>query len=209
MLAVGLIKWCSRCQTVKKLEAFSGNRAFKDGLNNWCKDCVSAKQKEMAAARGPVLADGLKYCSRCRRELPVDLFRIDRYFPGKRYSYCRECERVRGKSYHLRHKKTMNEKSRRYQASNYHRRKAYLLKRMYGLEKDAYDKMLVSQWGVCAICGRHPGDGRSLHVDHDHETQKVRGLLCGTCNSALGAMLDSPELLEKAATYLRSHREGI
>jgi hypothetical protein len=55
----------------------------------------------------------------------------------------------------------------------------------------------------CEICGRSPKDGRRLNVDHNHSTMEVRGLLCYTCNYGLPWFRDDPELLERAATYLR------
>jgi hypothetical protein len=80
----------------------------------------------------------------------------------------------------------------------------YQLKSKYGLTVEAYDVMLAKQNGVCAICGsKNPrGPGKRLHIDHDHATGKVRGLLCHPCNRALGLVRDSPALLRKAATYL-------
>jgi hypothetical protein len=65
-----------------------------------------------------------------------------------------------------------------------------------------YLRMLEEQQGLCAMCDR-PGEGRGgLHVDHCHETGKVRGILCGSCNKGLGFLQESPELLRKAAWYL-------
>lgn len=56
----------------------------------------------------------------------------------------------------------------------------------YGLTPEDYDKMLLSQNGVCAICGSEPGGRwKRLFVDHDHVTGAVRGLLCHLCNTAL------------------------
>lgn len=60
------------------------------------------------------------------------------------------------------------------------------------------------QDGRCAIC-RHEfrtGTRRGVHVDHDHETRRVRGLLCGPCNTALGGLKDDPSRLAAAARYL-------
>ena len=62
--------------------------------------------------------------------------------------------------------------------------------------------MLADQGGVCAVCSREPTPGISLHVDHDHETGRIRGLLCFRCNNALGDLEDDPALLRVATRYL-------
>jgi Recombination endonuclease VII len=80
-------------------------------------------------------------------------------------------------------------------------REAYL-KRKFGISLDEYDAMLAEQGGVCAVCFREPTPGISLHVDHDHETGRIRGLLCFRCNNALGDLEDDPALLRSAARYL-------
>jgi Recombination endonuclease VII len=51
--------------------------------------------------------------------------------------------------------------------------------------RQGYPELFEAQGGVCAICGKPPGE-RALHVDHDHETGQVRGLLCYSCNTKLG-----------------------
>lgn len=67
-------------------------------------------------------------------------------------------------------------------------------------------RQLEAQGGVCAICGADgPGGRGGWHRDHDHATGKWRDLLCHYCNVGLGHFQDDPELLEKAATYLRRH----
>lgn len=78
----------------------------------------------------------------------------------------------------------------------------------YGLTPEEYDEMLVKQCGLCAICGEPEAiAGRSLSVDHCHRTDSIRSLLCFQCNVLLGNSKDSPELLIKAAAYLRAHIE--
>lgn len=64
--------------------------------------------------------------------------------------------------------------------------------------------MIESQQGKCAICGDDQGDARwdTLSVDHDHETNRVRGMLCSHCNRGLGHFRDDPELLLAVAAYL-------
>jgi transposase len=70
----------------------------------------------------------------------------------------------------------------------------------YGLTKSGYDYLYKKQNGRCAICGNGV-DGR-LTVDHNHETGAIRGLLCPTCNSAIGLLKDNIEYLHSAIKYL-------
>jgi hypothetical protein len=70
----------------------------------------------------------------------------------------------------------------------------------YGMTRDAFTELLGAQGGCCAICrAKHD---RRLHVDHNHETGRVRGLLCGHCNSGLGFFRDEAALLSAAIEYL-------
>ena len=77
------------------------------------------------------------------------------------------------------------------------------LKRKYGLTLDDYHVMLEAQRGGCAICAAPEPDGQSLHVDHDHDTGAVRGLLCFTCNAGIGMFDHDIVLLSAAVQYLR------
>ncbi len=79
--------------------------------------------------------------------------------------------------------------------------------RIYGLTPERYDTILQNQGGVCAIC-RMDRDVRRLAVDHDHKTNKVRGILCHFCNTALGKFLDSVEILKKAISYLEKNSDA-
>lgn len=65
---------------------------------------------------------------------------------------------------------------------------------------DIYDRMFKDQGGVCAICKE--SDGVRLHMDHDHKTLVIRGLLCGKCNRGIGMFNDCPELMIYAAEYV-------
>lgn len=92
-----------------------------------------------------------------------------------------------------------------YHASPENRRKNRLAGRRqelkkYGLTPQDYAAMLCAQDGVCAICQRP--DARSLAVDHDHATGRVRGLLCFRCNRVLVGGFGNPALLRRAADYL-------
>jgi hypothetical protein len=78
------------------------------------------------------------------------------------------------------------------------------LKKLYGITVEDYDRMLEEQNGVCWICAKaETTNGGTLHIDHDTQSGKVRGLLCGKCNRAIGLLNHSPELLERAVQYMR------
>ncbi len=82
----------------------------------------------------------------------------------------------------------------------------------YGLTADEYNRLLAKQKGRCAVCGGSSNSSRassdlSFCVDHDHITGQVRGLLCGSCNRAIGMLKDDPAIIEAAAQYVRSHRQ--
>ena len=77
----------------------------------------------------------------------------------------------------------------------------YHLKRRYGIGADDFDELVAQQGGVCAICGRADPE----HVDHDHDTGAVRGILCFNCNGGLGQFRDSIDALLAAAAYLDAH----
>ena len=77
----------------------------------------------------------------------------------------------------------------------------------YGLTLEAYDALLQAQGGKCKICREPPmGNlGRPLTVDHDHQTGRIRGLLCVSCNSMLGMAKDNTTTLLKAIQYLKGN----
>lgn len=82
------------------------------------------------------------------------------------------------------------------------RNRNYKLEKILGISEREYILMMTSQRGVCAICERSCKTNQRLSVDHCHKTGRVRGLLCKTCNSALGLYNDDPNLLRRAADYL-------
>ena len=88
---------------------------------------------------------------------------------------------------------------------SYHRNKHNVIKRKYGLSPEKHEAMKVMQDGDCMICGEREG----THVDHNHSTGKVRGLLCSQCNSAIGLMNDNPDVLKAGADYLEDHNARL
>jgi hypothetical protein len=81
------------------------------------------------------------------------------------------------------------------------------LRRFYGITPEEYEEMLEQQGGKCAICGVVFGDDKktSPHVDHDHSSRFVRGILCQNCNFAIGLFEDDVDKLQSAIDYLISN----
>lgn len=79
----------------------------------------------------------------------------------------------------------------------------------YGISCEEYDKLLEKQNGVCAICGNpEKTKNKRLHVDHCHLTSKVRGLLCGKCNTGIGKFGEDTTVLEAAIRYIKGGGVG-
>lgn len=130
-----------------------------------------------------------KWCPHCQSILPVSEFLVSK---GQPSSYCKSCTRKR-------------QKDRYHQLKDTRPWHAAHIRRKYGLTVEEYNAILRSQQDVCAICGGDSGV-KGWHVDHDHVTGKIRGVLCGGCNTALGQMKDNPEILRAAADYVEKHR---
>lgn len=89
--------------------------------------------------------------------------------------------------------------------------------RKHGITVEHYYKMIEEQENKCAICGKHetkkstksPSEISPLAIDHCHKTNKVRALLCRTCNLGIGAFNDNHELMLKAIEYLKKHTEDM
>jgi hypothetical protein len=87
-----------------------------------------------------------------------------------------------------------------------------MFRRKYNLTIAEYDTMFEAQNGLCAICKcpetvTNRGNIRMLAVDHDHITGKVRGLLCGNCNTALGKLKDDKILIKAMLEYIIEHED--
>jgi Recombination endonuclease VII len=91
---------------------------------------------------------------------------------------------------------------REYRANNPEAYRKTKLKHRYGLTFEAHQEMFEAQGGKCALCGERT----AADVDHDHNTGKVRGLLCRACNLGLGMFKDSVDGLERAIAYLKNTR---
>lgn len=154
----------------------------------------------------------VKVCRKCTSEKPFSEFPVDNRNRDGLASYCRSCGNELSRQWKLRRgEKSLEQKAAdaAYQEAYYTENHAAVreqqrdsrLRARYGITADEYDAMLDKQGGVCAICGSPPRGQKRLHVDHDHETGVVRGLLCHVCNVWLG-ILEKAEWRAKAEEYL-------
>ena len=117
------------------------------------------------------------------------------------------------REYRERHKDRLNANRKAYYEANKTRAQAQTRAakmRSYGITPEMFEEMLVSQNGVCAICGTDKPSKRdnTFRIDHCHATGRVRGLLGMSCNSALGMFRDSIPALQKAIEYLTRSSSG-
>lgn len=148
----------------------------------------------------------MKICIDCKLEKSLDMFykRSD----GTPRSYCKECHATRNRKWVENNRERKRENERNQYHRNPQRAKNWKLKRDFGISLEEYHELLEKQYGKCAICKQeetaiHPsGKRKRLAVDHDHDTGRVRGLLCENCNHGIGKFKDSPDRLIEAANYL-------
>ena len=133
--------------------------------------------------------------------------KLDRLVGGRWFRTCRTCSVEYPydlSNFHLaRGRKTLDRQCKRCK-SDYQRE--YLRKKKYDVGPEEFAAVFHGQGGMCAICGVESANalGYALHVDHDHRTGQVRGLLCQNCNVALGHFKDDPNILIAAIKYLES-----
>ena len=134
----------------------------------------------------------MKTCPKCGETKSLDSFSKNKSRRDGRDSWCRACK--------------ASGKKAAYKTDPTGRRKSHLKSR-YKITPEGYEDLLCLSDSRCMICGlpaviQKERTGRFLCVDHDHETGKVRGLLCDLCNKGLGAFRDDLTLLRKATNYL-------
>jgi hypothetical protein len=118
---------------------------------------------------------------------------------------CKECYNTYMKEY-MRTRRVISDKTR----NEY-------IKRTYNITGEQYESMLAEQNGQCAICGTsEPGQTKYFEVDHDHACCDkkgscgacVRGLLCTNCNTGISRFRDDPDIMGKAAAYVRARSKN-
>lgn len=132
----------------------------------------------------------MKTCPDCKINLPLNNFPKSRIRSGGRTSYCTPCSRIRGKATREKHKERYREEEKKERDTkkykDYHRK--YRLRTVFGMTPEDYENIFEIQGHKCPICQRIRCNTKAMwHIDHDHSSGRVRGILCSTCNKMLGA----------------------
>ena len=190
------MKVCRDCGKDLPLTAFSPSKKNRDGRTSYCRPCFRVRDAAYRAARAAaqgkavrpraVLPDGQARCPACDTIKPLTDFGRRSGERTGRVSYCYPCfNRIKEES-----RQRVHGGSR-----NYH------LRRRYGITQAEADAFFDRQGGLCALCRERPAQ----HVDHDHLTGKVRGMLCSCCNQGLGNFRDRADVMRAAIAYLETH----
>jgi hypothetical protein len=179
-----ILKRCPDCGLVKPAGDYAKNAARPDGLAFYCRDCFNVRSaaayRRKRARQGHTVREriatpeGMRQCAECREIKPDDAFALNASQPSGRNCYCKPCNKRKQRASRIRVK--------------------------YGISEAELDSLILEQGGVCAICRFRPAE----HVDHDHVTGAVRGVLCFPCNAALGLLDDRIDLLARATGYLET-----
>lgn len=179
---------------------------------------IEAKRQERLAAMSPEERDELRRKQAEARdrhyaahpEAKLEKSRKAQQRTKERYNNDPEFKarwRAYQKTYQDKHRDEIREKNREASRLPRTRHLKRLSRGMIFAEGQTEETMRAAQNNLCAICKDELPEGKHCHVDHDHTTGKVRGLLCHHCNTALGLFDENPDLMEKAAVYLETHSQ--
>ena len=193
------------------MEQFRAGGELLSGRGGYCEDCFSARSEASYARRIREnddravrsireVPEGHRYCPDCGLIKPLTEFPRNRRDSTGYAAYCESCRNADRPGGPRRRGRQGRARGRQANDRSPHRLREHALPRRYeGGERIEFDELLAAQEGRCAICGA----ADPQHLDRDHRTGWVRGILCFNCYGGLGQFRDSPELLAGAITYLK------
>lgn len=179
------MKKCTKCKENKENSQF---RRYKNYTSGICISCENKYRKEWRRKkhgeqiplyeRENLIKEGKNRCIKCDSVKPLsEFYKTDRINTGYKNT-CKSCIKIRER----------NSK----------------IKRMYNISIDEYQILLNKQNNKCAICHTEFTNQKQC-IDHDHNTEEVRGILCDSCNRGLGLLKDDPIIILRAVRYLKAH----
>jgi len=152
----------------------------------------------------------MRICKRCKIRRPITDFHIVKECLGGRRPVCKFCIRKQQKKRYDNNTEFARARQRKWNALNKQTVRQMNLKKQYGITLEQYNIMFENQGGVCLICGcpettKRKDKIKNLAVDHNHITNKVRGLLCQKCNQALGLLNENPVVIKNLLEYITNN----
>lgn len=174
-------KMCNTCSTIKSFEAFSIDKGRKTGRFSRCKECCSTVYKQ---------------------NLPKIKEKLAEY-------YAKNVETIKKqrKAYRQANKARLTAEHKAWRKRKPEFFKNAVLMRTYGITLEQFKSMIEKQNGKCDCCNTALDMGKNTHVDHDHVTGKVRGILCVNCNVRVGVYEKHSNTIEKYLTKYNHQSE--
>ena len=184
---------CQHCNQIMSLKQFNKHALGRLGLDSTCRNCkIHLKEKRFKES------GSLRTCRKCGVKAntvdELSLFVKSKNGKFGRFNFCKSCH-------------STSESNKLHNNA--------LIRRVgkFGITVDTYHSMIESQNNCCAICNKHKDDftgrGNSFHIDHCHESGKVRGLLCSNCNTGLGQFKDNINSMKSAIQYLIKNIKNV
>lgn len=148
----------------------------------------------------------LKKCNKCGEHKPIIEFHKDNATKDGLAYECKDCRKIVAKKSRKTNSKRIREYAKKWRQDNVQYRKNYMENWRYGITPEQKKEMLEKHDGKCVISGVKFTDVNVPHVDHNHDSGKVRGLLHRDINLALGLFKDNIEWLKKAIKYLEANK---
>lgn len=158
-----------------------------------------------------------KYCNSCKTTKQISAFGKDKYNKDGWTYFCKICRNIKQKEYNLKNpaiRKKINDRCRQRRKEYYNdpirkmKQRNVFLKKSFNLTHTDYIKILNTQNGVCGICKKHRLSPRTSYmaIDHCHESNYIRGILCNWCNRAIGLLNEDITVLQNAINYLKGQK---
>lgn len=162
-----------------------------DGHKSICKQCILIKAKEYRKANSSLLVSKQTTYYEKNKDAV------------KRYQ----------REYYKTNSNHIKAQSKEYHRSHIDKDKEYdrQIKHLYNITVLDVQLLMISQHGCCDICKKpfqYNNDKKEYHIDHNHTTNKVRGLLCTNCNTSIGLLQENPVFIESALYYINKHNNS-
>jgi len=208
---------CCKCGISRTLDRFVRSSKAPGGLLNRCKNCDNLRRSSKVKERflkgegtniptklsQELAAQGLKRCPTCREIKNAEAAFYKNASRGYDY-HCMVCAAKRAQGDAAKESRNKTRKGKEKKRHSNH------LKYKFEMTIEEYEAKVLEQDGLCKICNNPQPLNRyygKLCVDHNHETDKIRGLLCANCNSAIGFAKEDVNILQNIIKYLESYKE--